>query len=90
MKKPSKFASFLTLLGIIVAAGLAGLTYFFQTMVLEGMAQGGTLDGNSVYMDNVFDMYTWRLTATLELGYAVYALAAAAGLSFISLFMRGD
>ena len=94
MKKPSKFASFLTLLGIIIAGGIGALIFLFQSMVLEGMAQGGTLDGNSVYMDNVFSdgttTYTWRFTATLALGYGVYALIAAAGISFISLFMKGD
>ena len=94
LKKPSKFASFLTLLGIIIAGGLAALIFVFQSMVLEGMAHGGTLDGNSVYMDNVFNdgttTFTWRFTATLALGYGVYALIAAAALSFISLFLKGE
>jgi hypothetical protein len=94
LKKPSKFASFLTFLGIIIVGGIAALIFLFQSMILEGMAHGGTLDGSSVYLDNVFNdggtIYTWRFTATLSLGYAVYALIAAAALSFIGLFLKGE
>ncbi|MCY3414237.1 MAG: hypothetical protein INQ03_21510 [Candidatus Heimdallarchaeota archaeon] len=92
--KPSKFASFLILLGFLAALGILALAYILQTQALQGMASGGTLEGNSFYKDEILTIgansYTWRLTATLSLGMGYFMIAAGAGLSFISLFLKGD
>lgn len=94
LKKKSKFASFLILLGVLASGALAGLTYFIQDIALKGMGAGGNISGNSVYFDNSITIssivYTWRFTATLDFGYAFYGIAAAALLAFIALFLKGD